>query len=278
MLPSISKSTGLGLIGFSEAYNELKPDLVIVLGDRYEILAAATAALFARIPIGHIHGGETTEGAFDEAIRHSITKMAWWHFVAAEEYRKRVIQLGEDPERVHLVGGLGVDGICKAKLLNKNDLEKVIDFKFGKKNLLVTFHPITLDNETSKKQFEELLSCLDKLNDTNIIFTSSNSDTGGRIINSKQVCHGKVHQMKHFNNSIIFKDINVQFQATRYHSLIGDKVSFPGELEITAISCDDQEIMGVQHEDYKIFGLQFHPESIETKDGIKMIKNFIEVI
>tara|TARA_B110000014_G_C20125844_1_gene599654 strand:- start:2372 stop:2938 length:567 start_codon:yes stop_codon:yes gene_type:complete len=101
---------------------------------------------------------------------------------------------------------------------------------------------------------------------------------GGKVINSKQVCHGKVHQMKHFNNSIIFKDINVQFQATRYHSLIGDKVSFPGELEVTAISCDDQEIMGVQHEDYKIFGLQFHPESIETKDGIKMIKNFIEVI
>ncbi len=181
---SISKSTGLGLIGFAEALNELKPDLLMILGDRYELLAAAIAALFNRIPIGHIHGGETTEGAFDEAIRHSITKMAWWHFVATEEYQKRVIQLGEDPKRVHLVGGLGVDGISKTKLLNKTDLEKVIDFKFGKRNLLVTFHPVTLENDTSKQQFEELLACLDKLKDTSIIFTLTNSDTSGRIINS----------------------------------------------------------------------------------------------
>ena len=98
---------------------------------------------------------------------------------------------------------------------------------------------------------------------------------GGKVVNSAQVCHGKVHQMKHFNNSIIFKDISTQFQATRYHSLIGDKVNFPNELEITAISCDNQEIMGIQHKDYKIFGLQFHPESIETKDGIRMVENFI---
>jgi len=181
---SISISTGIGLIGFAEAFNELKPDLVMVLGDRFEILAAATAALFARIPIGHIHGGETTKGAFDEAIRHSVTKMAWLHFVAAEEYRKRVIQLGEDPERVYLVGGLGVDGIVKSKLLNRTYLEKVIDFKFGRKNLLVSFHPVTLENETTIFQLKELLSCLDKLNDTKIIFTLSNSDTGGRIINS----------------------------------------------------------------------------------------------
>jgi len=181
---AISKSTGMGIIGFSDAYVDLAPDIVIVLGDRYELLAASTAALFARIPIGHIHGGETTIGAFDEAIRHSITKMAWWHFVAAEDYRKRVIQLGEDPQRVHLVGGIGIDGINKTKLLNKTDLEKVIDFKFGKKTLLVTFHPVTLENETSKKQFEELLGCLDKLKGTNIIFTLSNSDTSGRIINS----------------------------------------------------------------------------------------------
>jgi len=181
---SISKSTGLGLIGFSEAFNEIKPDLVIILGDRYEILPAAIASLFSRIPIGHIHGGETTEGSVDEAIRHSITKMAWWHFVATKEYRKRVIQLGEDPKRVHLVGGLGVDGIKKTKLLNKTDLEKVLDFKFGKRNLLVTFHPVTLEDDTSKKQFKELLFCLDKLKDTNIIFTLSNSDTSGRIINN----------------------------------------------------------------------------------------------
>jgi len=181
---SISKSTGLGIIGFSDAYSDLNPDIVIVLGDRYELLSASIAALFARIPIGHIHGGETTEGAFDESIRHSISKMAWWHFVAVEEHRKRVIQLGENPNKIFLVGGMGVDGIKKTKLLCKSILERKIKFKFGKRNLLVTFHPVTLENETSQNQFEELLNSLNKLKDTNIIFTLSNSDTSGRIINS----------------------------------------------------------------------------------------------
>ena len=180
---AISKSTGLGMIGFADAFDDLKPSLVIVLGDRYELLAASTASLFSRIPIAHIHGGETTTGAFDEAIRHSITKMAWWHFVAAEEYKKRVIQLGENPQRVYLVGGMGIDGIKKTKLLSKSKLEKAIEFKFSEKNLLVTYHPVTLENKTSQKQFSVLLDCLDKLDDTNIIFTLSNSDTDGRIIN-----------------------------------------------------------------------------------------------
>lgn len=180
---AISKSTGLGIISFADAFADLKPDVVVVLGDRYELLAASTAAMFARIPIGHIHGGETTVGAFDEAIRHSITKMAWWHFVAAEEYQKRVIQLGEDPQRVFLVGGMGVDGIKKTKLLNRSELERTIRFKFGEKNLLVTYHPVTLEKKTSQKQFNDLLGCLNKLDDTKIIFTLSNSDTDGRIIN-----------------------------------------------------------------------------------------------
>jgi GDP/UDP-N,N'-diacetylbacillosamine 2-epimerase (hydrolysing) len=181
---AISKSTGIGLIGFSDAFVDLASDIVIILGDRYELLAASAAALFARIPIGHIHGGETTIGAFDEAIRHSITKMAWWHFVAAEDYRKRVIQLGEDPQRVFLVGGMGADGIKKTRLLNKSNLEKEIGFNLGRKNLLVTYHPVTLENETSKDDFNELLKCLDQLNNTNIIFTLANSDTHGRVINS----------------------------------------------------------------------------------------------
>ena len=197
---AISKSTGLGLIGISDAYTELQPDMVIVLGDRYELLAASTAALFARIPIGHIHGGETTEGAFDEAIRHSISKMAWLHFVATEEYKNRVIQLGEDPQRVFLVGGMGVDGIKKTKLLSKADLEKVINFKFGNRNLLVTFHPVTLENKTSEKQIVELLKCLNELDDTKIIFTISNSDTSGRIINS--MINNFVKE--HFSNTKVF--------------------------------------------------------------------------
>ena len=118
---TISKSTGIGLIGFSDAFNEFNPDIVAMLGDRFELLPAGIAATFAKIPIAHIHGGETTTGVFDEAIRHSITKMSWWHFVAAKEYEKRVIQLGENPKRVFNVGGLGVDAIKKAKLLSKKE-------------------------------------------------------------------------------------------------------------------------------------------------------------
>ena len=179
---SVAKSTGLGMIGFADAFNQLQPDIVLIIGDRFEVFAAAYSAFIARIPIGHIHGGETTEGAFDEAVRHSITKMAWWHFVAAEEYKARVIQLGENPERVHLVGGMGVDTITRTDLLGKEDLEGRFGFKFGSKNLMVTFHPVTLENNTSSKQFEELLNALGTLKDTHFIFTLPNADTDGRVI------------------------------------------------------------------------------------------------
>ena len=162
---AITKSTGLGMIGFADAFADLKPDLVLVLGDRFEILAASIAALYARIPIAHIHGGETTTGAFDESIRHSITKMAYWHFVAADKYKKRVVQLGENPERVFDVGGLGVDAIKKAKLLSKKELMNKTKIKFGKKNLLVTYHPVTLEKLTSKKNFGSLLNVLKDLKD-----------------------------------------------------------------------------------------------------------------
>jgi len=180
---SISKSTGLGIIGFADAYNKLDPDLVIVLGDRFEVFAASSAALFANIPIAHIHGGETTAGAFDEALRHSITKMATLHFVAAEPYRRRVIQLGENPERVFNVGGLGVEALKKLTLLSKKELEKALGFEFGNKNILVTFHPVTLESNTSRQQFKNLLAVISRLDDTKVIFTKANSDTEGRIIN-----------------------------------------------------------------------------------------------
>ena len=180
---AISKSTGLGIIGFADAFNNLNPDLIIVLGDRYEILAASIAAMFTNIPIAHIHGGETTQGAYDEAIRHSITKMSWWHFVAADEYKNRVIQLGEDPKRVFNVGGMGVDSIKKSNLLSKQNLEKKLKFKFGTKNLLVTFHPITLEKDTSQRYFKNLLECINRLKNINIIFTFTNSDTNGQVIN-----------------------------------------------------------------------------------------------
>ncbi len=182
----ISKSMGLAQISFAENFEELKPDLIILLGDRYEIFSAASAAMISNIPIAHLHGGETTEGAFDESIRHSITKMSHLHFTASDEYKNRVVQLGENPSRVFNVGGMGIENIKRLKLLSKDEFEKSIDFKLNKKNILVTFHPVTLENSTAKEQFQELLDAIDELKDTNIIFTKANSDTNGRIIN--QMC------------------------------------------------------------------------------------------
>ncbi|PWE19333.1 UDP-N-acetylglucosamine 2-epimerase [Aliarcobacter skirrowii] len=179
----ISKSMGLAQISFAESYDELKPDIVIVLGDRYEIFSATSAAMIARIPIAHIHGGEKTEGAFDESIRHSITKMSHLHFTATEKYKNRVIQLGEHPSRVFNVGGMGIENIKRFKLLSKDEFEKLIEFKLNIKNILVTFHPVTLENSTAKEQFQQLLDAIDELEDTNIIFTKANSDTDGRVIN-----------------------------------------------------------------------------------------------
>lgn len=176
---SITKSIGIGTIGFAEAYEYLQPDLLVVLGDRFELISAVTAALIASIPVAHLHGGETTEGAFDEAIRHSITKMSHLHFVAASEYARRVIQLGEHPERVFLVGGLGVDAIRQLRLFTREELEKSLDFKFGKKNLLVTFHPVTLSSKSSASEMANLLEALDQLRDTHLIFTMPNADNGG---------------------------------------------------------------------------------------------------
>ena len=178
----VTKSMGLGMIGFADALAELKPDLVLVLGDRYEIFAAAAAAMIARVPIAHLHGGETTEGAFDEAIRHSITKMSHLHFVAAEEYRRRVIQLGEAPERVFQVGGLGIDSILRLQLLTRSELEEALDFKLAPRNLLITFHPVTLEQNTSAAQMDELLAALATLADTGLIFTMPNADTEGRVL------------------------------------------------------------------------------------------------
>jgi len=179
---AITKSMGLGTIGFADAFNELRPDVVVLLGDRYEIFAAATAALVARIPIAHLHGGEITEGAFDEAIRHSITKMSHFHFVANEDYRRRVVQLGEHPDRVFHVGGLGVDAIPWGNLLNKSELESQLGLRFGEKNLLVTFHPVTLEEDSARTQVAELLAALADLHDTCLIFTMPNSDTGSHVI------------------------------------------------------------------------------------------------
>ncbi|MCG6152965.1 UDP-N-acetylglucosamine 2-epimerase [Leptospira bandrabouensis] len=182
---AIGKSIGLALISITEALEQMNPDLVFLVGDRYETLACAIAAMVTRIPIAHIHGGERTEGLIDEAIRHSVTKMSYLHFVANEEYRKRVIQLGESPERVKVCGGLGVDIIQNTKLFSLQELENSLKFQFKDKNLMVTFHPTTLENDTSEVQFKELLEVLKEYvgEGNGLIFTKANSDTNGRIIN-----------------------------------------------------------------------------------------------
>lgn len=168
---------------FAPALAELKPDILVLLGDRYEIFGVAGVASIMQIPIAHIHGGETTQGAFDEAFRHSITKMSHIHFAATNEYANRIIQLGEEPSRVFNVGGPGIENIKKLNLLNKDEFEKSINFKLAKKNILITFHPATLENSSAREQFNELLKALDELDDTNFIFTKANSDTDGDVIN-----------------------------------------------------------------------------------------------
>jgi UDP-hydrolysing UDP-N-acetyl-D-glucosamine 2-epimerase len=182
---AISKSIGLGIISYTDALNRLNPDLLIVLGDRYETYAAVIAAYTMKILVAHLHGGETTEGAYDEAYRHSISKMSYFHFTSTEEYRKRVIQLGESPGRVFNVGAIGLDNIKNMNFLSKEKIENDLDFKFGDKNILVTFHPTTLENNNTKEQIREILKALEQRKDLNIIFTKSNSDSNGRIINEE---------------------------------------------------------------------------------------------
>ena len=168
---------------FAPALAELKPDILVLLGDRYEIFGVAGVASIMQIPIAHIHGGETTQGAFDEAFRHSITKMSHIHFAATNEYANRIIQLGEEPSRVFNVGGPGIENIKKLNLLSKEEFEKSIKFKLAKKNILITFHPATLENSSAREQFNELLNALDEIEETNFIFTKANSDTDGDVIN-----------------------------------------------------------------------------------------------
>lgn len=178
----IAKSVGLGVIGFADALDRLKPDILVVLGDRFEMFAAAQAAMVLRIPIAHIHGGETTEGAFDEGFRHSITKMAQWHFVAAEPYRKRVVQLGEAPERVFNFGAPGLDHLRHFEWMDRIALEKSLEIVFNSPTFLITYHPATLGEQEPVTAMNELLAALDEFSDATTIFTYPNADNGGRAL------------------------------------------------------------------------------------------------
>lgn len=179
----ISKSIGLGVIGFADEFQRADLDMLILLGDRYEALSAAISAMVMRIPIAHLHGGELTEGAIDEGIRHSITKMSYLHFTSTEQYRNRVIQLGENPERVFYVGALGVENIKKINLMTKEELERSIHFEIDENTVIVTYHPVTLENNTVEEQFLNLLEVLDRNPKIRMIFTKANADTNGRIVN-----------------------------------------------------------------------------------------------
>lgn len=197
------KSVGLGTIGFADAYEDLQPDMIVVLGDRFEILSAVSAALFYKIPVAHLHGGEITEGAYDDCIRHAITKMSHLHFTSTEEYRQRVIQMGEQPDSVFNVGAIGVENIKKTPLLSKQELEANLEFELGEKSLLVTYHPVTLEHFTAEEQCMNLLEALEEFSDYRIIFTLPNSDTDGRII--MRLIHEFVE--KHKERSIAFTSL-----------------------------------------------------------------------
>ena len=279
----ISKSMGLAQISFAEAYNELKPDMVVVLGDRYEIFSAVSAAMIARIPISHLHGGETTEGAFDESIRHSITKMSHLHFTATEEYKNRVIQLGEQPNRVFNVGGLGIDNIKKLKLLTKKEFEKSINFKLNKKNILVTFHPVTLENSTASKQFQNLLDVIDELENTNIIFTKANSDTDGRVINDmcdkyvkdnsdKSICFTSLGQLRYLSalqyvNAMVGNSSSGLIEAPSFKIgtiNIGDRQK--GRIMANSVIDCNSDIKSIKDAFKKLYSKEFNKILLDVKN------------
>lgn len=199
----IIKSMGIGLINFSETIKRLKPDLVILLGDRFESFSFAIASYYSRVPIAHIHGGELTQGSLDDNVRHSITKLSHYHFTSTEEYRKNVIQLGENPSRVYNVGAIGLDSIKELKLLSKNEVENRLGKKFIKNNFLITFHPPTAEGSDIEYQINELLKALETFKNTLFIFTKSNADQGGRKINQ---CIRKFID-QHKDNSILVESM-----------------------------------------------------------------------
>lgn len=223
------KSMAKAISGFADAFNELKPDMIVLLGDRYEILAAAEAALIERISIAHIHGGEVTEGAYDDAIRHSITKMSQLHFTSTEEYRKRVIQLGEQPDRVFYVGALGVENVKTLPLMSKDEIQRNLGFEINEKTILVTYHPVTLGPDSMKKDSDAFIAALDARPEIRIIFTMPNSDNGSEVI--VEVINAFVEKNK--NRAVAFKSLGLvrYLSAMKYcGAVVGNSSS--GILEV----------------------------------------------
>jgi GDP/UDP-N,N'-diacetylbacillosamine 2-epimerase (hydrolysing) len=214
---SISKSMALAMISFAEYFEESKPDLLIVLGDRYETLAVCCAAMNAMIPIVHLYGGETTEGAIDESIRHSITKMSYLHLTSTDAYRKRVIQLGENPKRVYTVGAMGIENILQTSLLSKTELEKSIGFCLDKPYAVVTFHPVTLEYLEAGNQFQQVLLAIDEFKNMQFVFTKANADANGRVINKMIDDYVEKHE-----NTVVFASLGMlrYLSAVKYADMV----------------------------------------------------------
>ncbi|HEY5557160.1 UDP-N-acetylglucosamine 2-epimerase [Acetobacterium sp.] len=214
---AISKTMGLAIMGFADYFAQLEPNMLVVVGDRYETLAVCCAAMNQKIPIAHLYGGETTEGVVDECIRHAISKFSYLHFTSTEVYRRRVIQLGEQPDRVFCVGAIGIENIQNEKLLSKADLEIAIDFKLDKPYAMVTFHPVTLENSNSENQFKAILNVCEKHKDMAFVFSKANADADGRIINQMLDTYIKEH-----DNAVGFDSLGMirYLSALKYCAMV----------------------------------------------------------
>lgn len=208
---AISKAMGLAMIGFADYFSRFEPDMLLVLGDRYETLAICCAAMNQKIPIAHLYGGDLTEGSMDEMMRHAITKLSYLHFTNTEECRNRVIQLGEQPNRVFSVGEIGIENIRMENLMSKAELEESLMFKLNKPYALVTFHPATLENSDSRDEFQAILNACEKFKEMNFIFTKANADANGRVINQLLEQYANQHE-----NAIAFDSLGM----TRYLSAV----------------------------------------------------------
>lgn len=273
---SISKSMGLAMISFADYFDRINPDLLVVLGDRYETLAVCTVAMNQRIPVAHLYGGETTEGAIDESIRHAISKMSYLHFTSTPDYRKRVIQLGEQPERVFDVGAIGVENILTQNLLSQSELEKSLGFQLNRPYAMVTFHPVTLEDNQSEEQFQKLLDTVSNRKDIFFIFTKANADANGRIINKMIDSY-----VSNNNNAVAFTSMGMirYLSALKYCNFVMGNSS-SGILEapsfgIPTINIGDRQKGRIQAQ--SIINCEPDQDSIELAIKLAMSEDFIEI-
>jgi UDP-N-acetylglucosamine 2-epimerase (non-hydrolysing)/GDP/UDP-N,N'-diacetylbacillosamine 2-epimerase (hydrolysing) len=257
----VAKSMGLATIGFVDVFEKLKPDLLVILGDRFEMLAVAQVALITGIPIAHIHGGELTFGAYDDAIRHSITKMATWHFTSTEEHRRRVIQLGESPNRVWNVGALGIENILKLPLLSKSELFTQLNLDKSKPLLLITYHPETNGNQNG---VHPLISALNKYSNMNLVFTKANADNGGRLINEALEKYSSQNEHSYLFDSL--GQLRYLSAAKHANAVIGNSSSGLIEvpyLKTPTVNCGNRQ--AGRRRPASVFDAELNEESIRNE-------------